>query len=272
MSSKSRPGMTRLATIPASPFIEQTSPILERAGQIQGENSSSVIAQSAAAAAMAISKTGPYSQSHPDVRTEASASDPALGQKSPPAEKPTLERSGTSFSVSRKPLRNSQELSGPKQPDYPQQQPQQQQWNQQQYQYSQQQRQQQGGYGYTSYTPPQQYPRNPASGGAEIPPQQQQQRHDQSPYSPQGGRNSPYHQIQPGAQQQPMHHGGMHIPTGRARPPMQQGGSYGPPPLAQDQQQGGPYPGPQQQQQMQGSPTQQPTQQQGTQQGPGRWI
>lgn len=106
-----------LATIPASPFIEQGSgsPVKTPGGKMVQPDYFPANAETAYNPAMAAVAESPYSRSNPDLRTQvqpnggASGSDPNLVRKTDPANpRDNLERSGSSFSVNRKPVGNVQ--------------------------------------------------------------------------------------------------------------------------------------------------------------------
>jgi CCR4-NOT transcriptional complex subunit CAF120 len=216
-------GHTPLATIPASPFIEQVSPILDKAGsQLPYQQQFPQIAQT------------------PAIGIAMSTHEGQIGSGVPPSEprrrssqdKPELERSGSSFSMHRKPVGDpahteQQQGSPPRlRKDMPSNQP----WpNAQPSSYSQQQQgppQGYNGYPQQGYSPQQRQQRGPMYPGSDP-------RRDQSPYRQPG--HPPQHQLPPNAGQQ----GQMSM---RGGPPPQQWPNAQPNPYEQPpmQQQGPP--------------------------------
>jgi CCR4-NOT transcriptional complex subunit CAF120 len=211
---RSPPSAPRLATIPASPFVEQESPVLDRAGSVIPpptvlEHAAPKMAQSAAMAALAA--TSSYSRSSsPGEQTNNLQQVASAGSG-----KSAASGLGHTFSVQRKPVGSRASVDyGAKQNQTAVNAPPNAQWNSQQYQY------QARGSGYGQSDPYAQaqgptYPPSSAPGGAEMQPASGQYLYDQ-PGSNYHGGYPPQHSPPP----PPVH--GEQIPY---RPALQNGQS-----------------------------------------------
>jgi CCR4-NOT transcriptional complex subunit CAF120 len=210
-------GHTPLATIPASPFIEQASPILDRAGEQVLQNQNAQMMAQNPAIGMAMST--PHAQNSGGIS-------PGELRRKLSQEKPGLERAGSSFSMHRKPVgepahpeqaypQHQQQFPQRLRKDMPPNQP----WpNAQPSSYSQQQGPPQGynGYAQQGYPPQQQQrgPMYPGPGGPDP-------RRGQSPYRQPG--YPPQQQMPPSSSQQmPMRGGPPTQQWPNAQPPLQQ--------------------------------------------------